>query len=143
MPGFNNEPPASEFHRYSSWGRTRRPKSITGADGTAVVDVASVAAAKGITDAITTTSKAAPASGVYSTENQRYLHVMATAGSSVSNIFAYSYAFGVWAELVDSSGNSLTVADGEHKIFEIDGIDLVAFNLGADEESVYAACSTF
>jgi len=133
---------SSGFHAYSSWGRTRRPKSVTGADGTAVVDVASVAAAKAITDAITTTSKAAPASGVYNTENQRYLHVTATTGGSVANIFVYSYAFGVWAELI-IGGSSCTVATGQHKIFEIDGVDLVAFNLGADTTSVYAACSTF
>lgn len=134
---------SSGFHTHSSWGRTRRPKCITGADGTAIVDVADVAAAKVITDAISGVNKSDPASGVYSTENQRYLHVMATTGGTVANIFAYSYAFGLWAELVDSSGNSLTVGDGQHKIFEIDGVDLVAFNLGADTTSVYAACSTF
>lgn len=133
----------SDFHTYSSWGRTRQPKNIAGPHGTAVVDVPNLATAKGITDIITTSSKAAPASGVYSTENQRYLHVTATTGGTVDNIFVYSYAFGIWAELVDSSGNSLTVGDGEHKIFEIDGVDLIAFNLGADTTSVYAACSTF
>jgi len=28
----------SDFHRHSSWGRTRRPKNIAGPDGTAVAD---------------------------------------------------------------------------------------------------------
>ena len=65
-------------HKYSSWGRTRRPKNIAGADGTKIVHVADLAAAKTITDAITTDHKSKPSSGVYSTENQRFLHVTTT-----------------------------------------------------------------
>ena len=140
--GFNNTPPVSEFHRHQSWGRTRGPKALPGEQAKAIVSVASLADAKTITDNVSSKSKAAPALGVYSTENQRFLHVATINGGAVSNVWTFSYAFGIWSQLVDSSGNALTVADGQHKIFEIDGVDLVAFNL-SDATSVYAACSTF
>ena len=141
--GFNNTPPASEFRKYGSWGRTRGPKPLGGQANTALVSVASLGAAKTITDAFgANVSKAKPTSGVYSTENQRFLHIATIDGGAVTNIWTYSYAFGIWSQLVDSSGNALTVADGQHKIFEIAGVDLVAFKL-SDAESVYAACSTF
>ena len=140
--GFNRVATASEFRRPTSWGRTRSPKCITGAYATSkVIDVNTIGDATTITNGITGGTKAKPESGVYSTENQRYLHLMATGGGSVANIWVYSYAFGVWSELVNSSGASLTVANGQHKVFEIDGIDLVAFNIGAND--VHAACSTF
>ena len=132
----------ADFHTYSSWGRTRRPKNVNGASSTAAVkDVASLAAAKTITDAAGT-NKIDLELGVYSTENQRYLHISATTGGTVAIVWAYTHASGVWAELL-VGGSSITVADGTHKIVEIVGIDLLAFNLGADTTSVYAACSTF
>ena len=143
MAGFNNAPPTSEFHRHSSWGRTRRPKSITGADATAVVDVNSLAAAKAITDAIATASKAKPSSGVYSTENQRFLHLISVDGAQVSNIWVYHYASGRWSELVTAAGASIALAANTTKIVEIAGADLIAFNLVTDTTSVFAACSTF
>ena len=134
------------IHNYNSWGRTRRPKNIAGVDGTKIVSVASLAAAKVITDAITTDHKSNPASGVYPTENQRFLHVTTTNAGEVSNIYVYHYASGVWSELVysghDQNNASITVPGNTCKIIEIAGADLVAFTL-ADATDVYAACSTF
>jgi len=77
---------SSGFHTHSSWGRTRRPKNIAGPDGTALTFVASLAAAKVVTDAVSSVNKANPASGVYSTENQRYLHLSSVDDGVVSNI---------------------------------------------------------
>ena len=117
--GFNNTPtPASEFHRHSSWGRTRQPKNIAGPHGTKVVDI----------DAGTMNDDdtAARAARGYATENQRYLHVTCEAGGSVTAIYVYSHAFDRWSELVDSSGASLTVGNSEHKIFTIAGVDRAA-----------------
>lgn len=146
MAGFNNTPTASEFHRYSSWGRTRRPKNIAGPDGTKVVSVATIAACKAITDAISDVNKAKPSSGVYSTQNQRFLHVTTANGGEVSEIFVYHYASAVWSQLVysgdDKNNASITVPGNTCKVIEIAGADLVAFNL-ADSTDVYAACSTF
>ena len=130
--GFNNTPPASEFHRHSSWGRTRQPKNIAGPHGTKVVDIDAGTMNNGDT--------AARAARGYATENQRYLHVTCEAAGAVSAIYVYSHAFDRWSELVDSSGASLTVGNSEHKIFTIAGVDRVAFDLSGN---VYAAGSTF
>ncbi len=141
MPGFNNTPPSSEFHRHSSWGRTRRPKNITGTDGGSVVHVNTLAAAKAITDAITSASKAAPSSGVYSTENQRFLHLISSNNGTVVNVWVYHYASGKWSELL-IGGSSVTLAAAKTKIIEIAGADLVAFKV-TNATDVFAACSTF
>ncbi|MBL18307.1 MAG: hypothetical protein CMC82_00550 [Flavobacteriaceae bacterium] len=146
MAGYSNTPPASEFHRYSSWGRTRRPKNIAGSDGTKVVSKVSLAACKAITDGITDVSKESPANGVYSTENQRFLHLTTTNGGQVDEIYVYHYASAVWSQLVysghDQNNASITVPANTCKVIEIAGVDLVAFKL-SDSTDVYAACSTF
>lgn len=133
-------------YKNTSWGRTRRPKNIAGADGTKIVNVNSLADAKAITDAIATNHKSNPTSGVYSTENQRFLHVTTTNSGEVSNIYVYHYASGVWSELVysghDQNNASITVPGNTCKVIEIAGADLVAFTL-TDDTDVYAACSTF
>jgi len=128
-------------HIYNSWGRTRRPKNIAGIDGTAVADVISLAAATTITDALATGgSMESKSAGVYSTENQRFLHLTCTSGGTVSNVWVYHYASGVWSELVTSAAASIAVANSNCEIVEIAGADLVALNIGG---TVYAACSTF
>lgn len=133
MPGFNNTPPASEFRNPTSWGRTRQPKNVAGAHGTVVTDVAALPDPA-------TYSAPSPSNGIYATENQRFVHVSAASTGALVNIWVFSYASGIWAELVDDSGNAHTVAGGKTRIFEIDGVDLIAFNV---TNSVYAACSTF
>lgn len=139
--GYNNTAPASEFHRHSSWGRTRRPKNITGADGGSVTHVATLAAAKAITDALTG-PKAKPSSGVYSTENQRFLHLISSSNGTVGNVWVYHYASGKWSELL-IGGATVNLTAAKTKIIEISGADLVAFNVTANATDVFAACSTF
>jgi len=131
---------ATGLQTRTGYGRTRRPKNIAGVDGTAVTDVANLAAAKVVTDASTEALRTG--TGVYTTENQRFLHLISTTAGTVANIWAYAYASGIWSELVDSSNASITLQANECKIVEIAGIDLLAFNL-TDVTSVYAACSTF
>ena len=132
---------SSGFHTHSSWGRTRRPKNVAGSDGTAVVNVASIAIAKGITDLVTTAPKSNPASGVYSTENQRYLHLSSSTIGTVVNVWVYHYASAKWSELL-IGGASVTLAAAKTKIIEIDGVDLVAFKV-TEQSDVHAACTTF
>ena len=134
-------------HRYDSWGRTRRPKNIAGPDGTALVSVANLTTAQQITDNCLEVkgagaSLAVPHLGVYSTENQRFLHLSSINSGAVSNIYVFYYASGKWAELVDSSNNTIVLQANEAKVVEIAGADLVAFTM-SDATSVYAACSTF
>ena len=127
----------------NSWGRTRRPKNVNGGkDGVAVVNVATLAAAKDITDAISEDHKVNAASGVYQTENQRYLHLSSRSNGTVVNIWVFHYATGKWSELVTSAGASITLAAATTKIVEIAGVDLVAFKT-TNPTDVFASCSTF
>jgi hypothetical protein len=139
---------SSGFHTHSSWGRTRQPKSLTGANGTQ-------------TAAPPTAAPSAATDG-YITENQRYLHVLlkdAAAGNGVGIvIWAYSHAFGAWGKLVQANGNSAQTASSSSslnvaQVFEISGADRVYFQraqVGAADQAwdnandeLYAACSTF
>lgn len=139
MAGFNNEPPKSEFHRHSSWGRTRQPKNIAGGHGTAVDPVGAGSVALDLAGLNANGTDERKARG-YTTENQRYLHVTCEAAAAVTNIYVYSHAFDKWSELVQTNGDSYAVGNSEHKIFTIAGIDKVAFRLSGN---VYAAGSTF
>ena len=132
----------------TSWGRTRGPKTLVGVQG-GEVDVVAVGSLDSVTDG-------------YSTENQRYLHVMlvdknVSTGLTVT-LYGYNHAFGKWAPLnavgtstpltiqVADSGTaegSQTAADRELVTFEIVGVDRVAFVGTTADVRCYAACSTF
>lgn len=129
----------SDFHTYSSWGRTRQPKNVAGNHGSTVTAVGAASVALDLT-ALNADATADRAARGYATENQRFLHVTCEAAGAVTNIYVYSHAFDRWSELVDSSGTSLGAGNSEHKIFTIAGVDRVAFRLSG---TVYAAGSTF
>ena len=154
-------------HKYTSWGRTRSPKNIAGPHGTAVTLES---------DATTLEASNAGYKTVgYSTENQRFLHLLVTDANGSNppgaiTVFGYCHAFQRWFEIEASTKGvpvtavgantaptaaSVTAAnsgraendqfpsDREYRVYEIFGIDRVAF-VGDDAESnVYAACSTF
>ena len=134
-------------HKYTSWGRTRRPKNITGIDGTQVTGT-TIAALTAL-DIANTGSNAKPANGVYKTENQRYLHLHASGSSSgCTNVYTYLYASQQWSELSvrknDDGVMDLTpvvCGANEHVIVDIAGADLIAFTTGSG--GLYAAFSTF
>ena len=131
-----------------SWGRTRGPKNLAGAQE-AEVDVVLVAAL-------------ADATGGYSTQNQRYLHVLLidknVDTSLTVTLYGYNHAFGKWAPLNTLNGSTaatVTVADSgdsegsddasdrELVTFEIAGVDRVAFVGVTAHVRCYAAGSTF
>ena len=149
------------YLKHNSWGRTRSPKNIAGDPGTAVALEADLTNLK---------SGATGYKGTgYKTENQRFLHVLVTdahaAAPAAVTVFGYCHAFQRWFELpqafdpvgansgptaasitVGDSGAAATAqapSDTEYRVYEIVGIDRVAF-VGADANvDVYAACSTF
>lgn len=150
--------------KYSSWGRTRSPKNLTGTQGGAVTALADTTTLVGIT-----------ASTVgYATENQRYLHLLieetndgSDTNAPVTTAYGYCHAFLRWFELpeteaggagqntanaavsVDAVNSSTTPANHvpssrEYRVYEIVGIDRVAFVNGtAATVNIFAACSTF
>ena len=127
--------------KFSSWGRTRSPKNLTGAQGASATVSAPTTAPSAATDG-------------YSTENQRYLHLLLDTdedGQTVTvTVWAYSHAFGSWGALTGVSGAAtVTAADAKkHQVFEISGVDRVYFqSTGVNDfdgkDKLYAACSTF
>ena len=142
MAGFDNEPSKQEFRRYTSWGRTRQPKNLTGAHRGYVLPVAG----NTVGDALTTLNAddtAARAARGYSTENQRYLHITVSASASVSNLLVYSHATDTWTELI-VGGASVAVAETQSEIVEIAGVDRVAFRGTANaNDKVFLSASTF
>ena len=150
-------------HVYNSWGRTRSPKNIAGENGTAVT-------LESNTNNLRTSNSDYKTVG-YSTQNQRYLHVLVTdlhdTAPAALTIYGYCHAFERWFELAESEAGgegqntanaaaSITVSDSgravsaqvpsdrEYRVYEIRGIDRVAFvHEDSTEVDVFAACSTF
>jgi len=133
------------FSGHRSWGRTRGPKNIAGAHGTAVAIVAHNALPSGIT--------ATDGTAGYATENQRYLHVTVAVSAVTEtpgrdlNVWTYSHASGVWATFAQIDCDAIQY--NTTFVVAIYGADRVAIqrNAGAfttdQTPTVYAACSTF
>ena len=140
------------IHKHHSWGRTRRPKHLAehlpGSKQTAT-DVAHTTSGN-LSAAL---NSATEGRNGYSTENQRFLHVLVKTNNSKSvSIYGYNYAFGEWAPLYLPLGNATHTAavattggSGEARqyIFDIAGVDRVAFVTDDAPGVVRAACSTF
>jgi hypothetical protein len=119
------------IHKHNSWGRTRRPKNITGVDGTEASCTTIIALSA--LDIAGTGSLASPSNKVYTTENQRYMHIHCSGSSNnVSNVYTYLYATQQWSELkrfdfkTGTDRESIVVSDNEHVVVDIKGSDLVA-----------------
>jgi len=139
-------------YKPTSWGRTRRPKDIKQQLPT-TKQTATTVAATALSDLNADLNDATAGQNGYSTENQRFLHVLVKGGNSKSAaIYGYNYAFGEWAPLYLSLGNATMTAatvttggSGEVRmyIFDIAGVDRVAFVSSDAPGTIRAACSTF
>ena len=111
-------------HRYTSYGRTRQPKSLGHTKRFHVTASATLDELNAIGQA---SSSFTPANGVYKTENQRYMHIAVSASSEVTGVRLYNHSMGYWQELVTGSANSsVTVAPETHQIVDIYGADYVS-----------------
>ena len=128
-------------HRYTSYGRTRQPKSlghtkrfhVTGSQNLAELNLIGQ-----------TSSSFVASNGVYKTENQRYMHIAASASSDVQGVYLYNHSMGYWHELVTGSSNSsVVVAPKQHQVVEIYGADYVSITSSLPEGVVTIAFSTF
>ena len=139
----------SGFKYPKSWGRTRGPKNIGGYNGEEV-EVVVVGSLSDVNNG-------------YSTENQRYLHVLLVdknVGTSLTvTLYGYNHAFELWAPLNTLNGSTAATVvksdigdiaeaaqeadDRELVTFEIAGVDRVAFVGVTAHVRCYAACSTF
>lgn len=114
MAGFNNTPPASEYRKHTSWGRTRQPKNVTGTQNEAIV-----------------------VDTVYNTENQRYLLVHSTAIVLAGDLQVWSHAIQDWAIL-----NTSNLAASTLHVLELGGSDRVKC-VDLNSGTVKLATSTF
>ena len=123
----------------SSWGRTRRPKAPhTQKDKSTATSSVSLAVLNTLTEAQFTDTN-----GCYRTENQRYLHLMCSGSSDVTNLYGYNYASGFWHEIVTGSSNtSVVVGNNQHQVVDISGTDWVSIT-GSHGGTVTMAFSTF
>jgi hypothetical protein len=153
--------------RHNSWGRTRSPKNLAGANGSEVAVLANATSLR--------TDESGYKTAGYATENQRYLHVLVEDATTSDDptavsVMGYCHAFERWFNIAESeaggegqntanaaaaidigniSGRAPGVqipADREYRRYEIVGIDRVAFvgdSDSATQVNVFAACSTF
>ena len=136
----------------TSWGRTRRPKHLV-EHLPSSKQAATTVAITAVADLNSDLNDGTAGQNGYSTENQRFLHVFVKTNNNKSVvIYGYNYAFGEWAPLYLPLGNAThteatatTGSSGEarHYIFDIAGVDRVAFVSGDAPGTVRAACSTF
>jgi hypothetical protein len=149
----------ADYYKATSWGRTRRPKTLAKRDHTVAtketpVEVTVVTTGSGLVDALN--AIALPQCNGYATENQRYLHVYVAdpVGSAADSIqiYGYNYAFGKWAPILEEDGDGtrsiMTATCGgsgaaRHYIFDIAGIDRVGFVSADAPSDIFAACTTF
>ena len=146
-------------HKYTSWGRTRRPKHLSqnapGSKQTATT--VTMVEASDLADDL---DSADAGKNGYSTENQQYLHIQIenNDASETLTLYAYNYAFGAWSILYIPGGGGATAEatyvaaainsiDGKKMVtVPIHGVDRIAFvNDGTVDANfiVRAACSTF
>ena len=141
-------------YKATSWGRTRRPKHMSEEvpSSKQTATTVTVVTAGNLANDLDGTN---PGENGYITENQRFLHVWVNHNSAASKqieIYAYNYAFGAWAKLFLPLGNATSSAvvasngaspTAHMFVFEISGIDRVAFVSSDAPSVVRAACTTF
>ena len=130
-------------HKYTSWGRTRRPKAASAAGDkhyiTGTSGIGALTGLGGVPD---------EANGIYKTENQRYMHLMCSGSNSgISEVYGFLYASNSWAEIMTGSAGqsygSISVGTDEYKVVEIYGVDLVAFVTSSSTKLPYANFAAF
>lgn len=140
-------------HHASLYSRNRRPFALTddrvvGSKQTAIT-VTAVTSASLNSDL---TGSGAGENG-YALGNARYVHVSVKHATQKNiTLYGYDYAFGEWAKIMEKDGSgghtemvASSNADGEARlyIFEVDGIDRVAFVSADAPGTIRAAASTF
>ena len=150
----------SQF-KNTSWGRTRTPKGL--GDDTVLTNNRTAAQVTTIAAGATHDALDSTAAGEngYSTENQRFLHILIEDNSTDNTLtlHSYNYAFGKWAQLyIPAAGNQATaeatyveakwtsISGKKQIVVPIDGIDRIAFIDDGNHDGnfkVFAACSTF
>ncbi len=144
-------------HKYTSWGRTRRPKHLSQNAPENKQTATTVTMVTALADDLDSTTDGANG---YSTENQQYLHIQIenNDASETLTLYAYNYAFGAWSILYIPVGGgataeatyvaaAFTTINGKKMVtVPIHGIDRIGFVCDSSIDAnfvVRAACSSF
>ena len=141
------------IYKATSWGRTRRPKHLV-EHLPATKQTATTVTITAAGDLNNDLNDGTVGQNGYSTENQRFLHVLVKGGSSKSvEIYGYNYAFAEWSVLMFKTPSAagytkLEATTGgsggaRQYTFDVTGVDRVAFVSSDAPTIVRAACSTF
>ena len=130
-------------YQANRFGRTARPKAPNNQDGHYVTGA--------VAGDLTSIGAGTNDQGVYKTENQRYMHIVCSGSNSgVDNVYGYTYAAARWSEIVTGSAGaaygSVQCGSNQHRIVDINGVDLVAVVTGSSSKLAYGnfiAFSTF
>ena len=130
-------------YQANRYGRTARPKAPNNQDGHYVTGA--------IRAALADIGAGTEEQGVYKTQNQRFMHIICSGSDSgVLNLYGYNYAAGRWSEIVTGSVGtpygSVQCGSNQHRIVDINGVDLVAVVTGSSSKLAYGnfiAFSTF
>ena len=156
--------------KYNSWGRTRSPKNLAGDPGTAVELEANTNNMLGSASGYKTVGYATENQRYL---HVLITDAHGDGAPGTITVFGYCHAFENWFEVAGTadldrslsalvtdpnvaptaasgsagnSGRAVTAqvpSDREYRVYEIVGVDRVAFVGDDDESNVYAACSTF
>jgi len=155
-------------HKYTSWGRTRRPKALQDDNAVSTKQSATSVTCVESTDLAANLNSTDAGKNGYNTENQRFLHIQIENDGTddTLELYAYNYAFGSWAKLYLPHGTKVqadtnleatttndvyveakwTTINGKFMVtIPIHGIDRIAFvhDGTLNDMVVRAACSTF
>ena len=86
--------------KYTSWGRTRRPKALTDDSPIPAKQTATTVTPVPLAHLAADIDSTDTGKNGYSTENQRFLHIQIENDGTddTLELYAYNYAFGAWAK---------------------------------------------
>ena len=135
--------------------RSRRPQGLKGGHSVATKEAATEISSSVLGTLAADLDSATEGQNGYTTGNARFLHVLAKHGSSAAKtvtLYGYNYNFGEWAPIFQHDGDgsfsamaASSASDGTAQmyIFEIAGVDRVAFVSADPPGTVRAAVSSF
>ena len=102
-------------HKYTSWGRTRRPKALQDDNAVSSKQAATSVTCVAATDLAANLNSADAGKNGYATENQKFLHIQIENDGTddTLKLYAYNYAFGAWAELYLPHGTVAHTSDDD------------------------------
>ena len=102
-------------HKYTSWGRTRRPKALVDDNPVPAKQTATAVTPVAVGHLAANLDSTDAGKNGYSTENQHFLHIQIENDGTddTLELYAYNYAFGSWALLYLPHGTVAHTSDDD------------------------------